>query len=621
MRTLASWMMGVVVLSLAGCGGGSGVTTLQIIHSSDNESSFRDPNTLEDKLLNYSAVVEGLQDLSQAEGWETIHVTAGDHVIPGPFFLASDEAFGANGLGDIRSYNAMNLVANGMGNHEFDDGINSFARMLDEADYPFIAVNLDFSSVQLDAGAPEICIGEDGANVTELAGCVVKSAVITLNGEDIGLIGRAPADFFNVIEDPENTLGGLDFVGGRDPDTNQPLVSATGQVNDQVDLLRDQGVEKFILLDHAQDFTGDPLVASELDGIDVIVSAGSTGFFANSNVEGPFNFLRPGDSPEETYPVVQENAEGNPVLVVNTEQLYSYVAQLIITFDDEGNIDESLTDSRSGPVATTEEAIALLEDVPGVSGNLSPAPGVQSVFDDLAMTDLIMGQFEVIGMTASTLNGARADVRTRETNLGRLAADSTLAFAQAQFPDRSVDVALKNGGGIRDTILGPNVTVLTVSAALAFDNNLSILDLTGEQLLAAMENSISRGCSTDGRFPQIAGMEMVWSSDQDPIEGMASVSTPSRVRRLVVGDDVLVMGGQAMVDLSSVTYTMATNSFLATGGDGYAAFEDNPNEDITDTGEQEILINYITEDLEGMVDLADPPPGPRVTNMATCPEE
>ena len=205
---------------------------LQVLHSSDNESSFQDPNTLEPKILNYSAVVEGLREFATAAGLPSLHVTAGDHVIPGPFYQASGEVFGADGLGDIRIYNAMHLAANGIGNHEFDGGINDFSRMLAAADYPFIAANLDFSQVRLqnrpdpddeDIPAPLIEIGIDGASVEFNAGKVVKSAYIDVNGERVGLIGRAPADFFNVIADPDNTLPGLDFVGGRHPDTNQPL--------------------------------------------------------------------------------------------------------------------------------------------------------------------------------------------------------------------------------------------------------------------------------------------------------------------------------------------------------------------------------------------------------------
>lgn len=200
------------------------LSKLQLLHSADNESSLQDPNTLETKILNYAALHAGLRTLAEQECIPSMHVTAGDHTIPGPFYQASAEIpdFGAPGLADIAMYNAMQLQANGIGNHEFDGGINDFA----------------------------------------------------------GLIARTPADFFNVIADPATTLPGLDFVGGRDPMTNQPLVSAVGQVLEQVAALEAQGIKRIVLLDHAQDFTADPLSATELRGIDIIVAAGSTGFMA-----------------------------------------------------------------------------------------------------------------------------------------------------------------------------------------------------------------------------------------------------------------------------------------------------------------------------------------------------
>jgi hypothetical protein len=101
---------------------------------------------------------------------------------------------------------------------------------------------------------------------------VVLSAWLKVGSERIGLIGRAPADFFNIIEDPDTNLPGLDFVGGRD-ENNQPLVSAVDQVLEQVEYLERMSINKIILIDHAQDFTADPLSANLLRGIDIIVAA------------------------------------------------------------------------------------------------------------------------------------------------------------------------------------------------------------------------------------------------------------------------------------------------------------------------------------------------------------
>ncbi len=592
---------------------------LQVLHSSDNESAFQDPNTLEPKILGYATIVDGLQTLAHRERFGTLHLTAGDHTLPGPFYQASREveAFGQPGLADIAFYNAMGLTANGIGNHEFDGGIDEFAHLLEAAQYPFIAANLDFSNVMLADGSPAIEIGEDGGSVEENAGKIVRSAYVMVNGEKIGLVGRAPADFFNVVADPDTTLPGLDFFGGRNPDDNQPLVSAVDQVLEQVDLLESKGINKIILLDHAQDFTGDPLSAQNLRGIDIVVAAGSTGFMANADAQGPFNFLRPGDAPGADYPTVREDSEGNTVVVVNSDQLYTYVGNLMVTFDAAGHI--SRIDDRSGPIATTQEAVALLGEELNLP--LQTPSEVARVYDLLQGTDLITTQFEVVGSTAYELNGERADVRSRETNLGRLAADSTLWFARQTLPGVDVDIALKNGGGIRSTILGPNITRLTIGAALAFDNKLAIVELTGSELLATMENAVSRFPARDGRFPQLAGVHLEFDPSKDGVSDQVTLDTASRVKRLVVTrangeEDVVVEDFVSQGDLSR-SFVLATNSFLLTGGDGYRGLQaagEDPSRMVTTTelGEQAILADYIMDALGGEVALMDPSDSPRV---------
>jgi 2',3'-cyclic-nucleotide 2'-phosphodiesterase (5'-nucleotidase family) len=591
--------------------------TLQILHSSDNESAFQDPNTLEPRILHYASVVEGLSRITP----NTIHVTAGDHSLPNPFYEAAEDVsfLGARGLADIAFFNAMGLDANGIGNHEFDGGINDFARMLATADYPFIAVNMDFRNAQLESGTPAIRIGVDGGSVEENAGKIVRSAYVTVGGEKIGLIGRAPADFFNVINDPDNTMPGVDFYGGKNPEDNQPLVSATQQVMEQAALLESQGINKIILLDHAQDFTGDPLTAKALSGIDVIVSAGSTGFMGNTTANGPFNMLRPGDKANAAYPTKQTDKDGNTLLVVNTDQLYSYVGNLIITFDKNGHI--TSVDPQSGPVATTLEAITALEQEIGQS--LSPPQEVQQVYDALVNTTIIKDQFQIVGESRNQLNGTRAFVRTQETNLGRLAADSTLWYAQKKFSDLSVDIALKNGGGIRATILGPKVTKILVGAALAFNNKLSVVELTGDELLATMENAVSRVPAADGRFPHVAGVYLEFDAAKPGISDKLSLTETSRIKELVVtrasgSRDVLVKNFVVQGNLNSKRFVLATNSFLLTGGDGYRALKaagEARGSEKTEIGERQILIDYIQQELNKTVDIADPPAQKRVVQI------
>ncbi|MFZ5815938.1 MAG: bifunctional metallophosphatase/5'-nucleotidase [Bacillota bacterium] len=615
---LASLVPASALVSASPAPAEEGLFQLQILHSSDNESAFQDPNTLEPKILHYATLVEGLRKL--APNGRSIHLTAGDHTLPGPFYTASAEVpwLKQNGLADIEFFNAMGLVANGMGNHEFDGGINDFAHMLSRARYPFISANLDFSKVQLEEGVPPILIGEDAQEASTVAGKVVRSAYVTVGGEKIGLVSRAPADFFNTVKDPDTTVPGLDFYGGRDPQTNQPKVSAVTQVLEQVAKLEAKGVNKIILVDHAQDFTGDPLSAQKLRGIDIIVAAGSTGFMGKAEADGPFNLLRKGNTPSAFYPTTRLDSEGNLVLVVNSDQLYTYVGHLIVSFDAHGRLVN--VDPRSGPVATTTEAIAALEKVLGEK--IAPPARVTWLFDQLRKTPTIQEAFASVGTTTAVLNGNRADVRGRETNLGRLAADSTLWYARKVYPNLNVEIALKNGGGIRSTILGPEITNLTIGAALAFNNKQAVVQLTGAELLATMENAVSRVPAADGRFPQIAGMTLEYDASKPGVSDQVSMTTPSRVKSLKIHRsngtvDVLVEDYQAKGDLNRL-FTLVTNDFLLTGGDGYQSLKaaaEARGAQRSEIGERQILAEYIQEALKGKVDLPEPLADPRVVRV------
>jgi len=593
---------------------------LQIIHASDNESAFVDPVTLEPKILHYAAIAAGLKRVAPEGGRNSIYITAGDHTLPAPFYRAAADApsLGARGLGDIAVYNAMGLAATAMGNHEFDGGINDFARMIARANYPFIAVNLDFSQVRLAEGVPAIRRGQDGGSVTENAGKVVRSAYVEVGGERIGLVARAPADFFNVVMNPDSTLPGLDFVGGRDRANNQPRVSALGQVQEQVALLERQGINKIILLDHAQDYTADPLAAKDLSGVDIVITAGSTGFIARDRADGPYNMLRPGDRPTGEYPIRRADRDGNPVMVVNSDQLYNYVGHMIVRFDARGHVEA--VDPRSGPIATTAEAAAALSRAIGAP--VEPPAEVKAVFDALTATPVIRQMMSVIGRTTQPLNGDRGAARTRETNLGRVTADATLWYARSQGV--AADLAIKNGGGIRSSIPAPQMTGFTVAAALAFDNKMTAIEMTAAELLAAFENSVSRVPAADGRFPQLAGATLVFDPARPGQSDLTESTTPSRVVALTVtradgNVDVVVRDG-AMQGDPARRFIVLTNDFMATGGDGYralAAAAQTPGRFVraTGIGEQRIVADYVAGPLGGTVDMADPPPDSRVRRV------
>jgi 5'-nucleotidase len=139
--------------------------------------------------------------------------------------------------------------------------------------------------------------------------------------------------------------------------------------------------------------------------------------------------------------------------------------------------------------------------------------------------------------------------------MGNLVADAMLDRTKSQ----GVQIAIQNGGGLRASIDGGEVTQGEVITVLPFQNTLATFQLTGADVVKALENGVSQIDQGAGRFAQVAGLK--YSFD---------VSKPvgSRV------SDVQVKDGDNFVAIDPAkTYGVATNNFMRAGGDGYSIFE------------------------------------------------
>lgn len=176
----------------------------------------------------------------------------------------------------------------------------------------------------------------------------------------------------------------------------------------------------------------------------------------------------------------------------------------------------------------------------------------------------------VIGETTILLDGERANVRSRETNMGNLVADVLRQETDA-------DIAIQNGGGIRANIEVGKITLDQIFTVLPFDNYIVSLELTGEQIWQALENGLRYYPKLSGRFPQVSGMSYAF----DP-------SKPAGERIIEVK-----IGGK-VIDLAK-TYKVATNCFMAGGGDGYAMMKDARMLIETGTFMRDAVADYIRQ--------------------------
>lgn len=236
------------------------------------------------------------------------------------------------------------------------------------------------------------------------------------------------------------------------------------------------------------------------------------------------------------------------------------------------------------------------------SDTLTYIQGIESAFaDDLA---------EKVGETnvALTVNhpdtGSRM-VRNRETNLGDLCADA-YRYVLGNGEGGPADVAFVNGGGIRADIDAGDITFGEVITVHPFNNVGCVVEATGQEILDALEMSSRTAPGESGGFLQVSGLTYTIDVSVpstvvlDDKKNFITVSGTRRVKNVQIGGEPID---------PAKTYTVASHNYmLLDGGDGINMFRDNTvvvNPVLLDN---QVLINYIQNNLSGVVDdaYADP---------------
>ena len=228
--------------------------------------------------------------------------------------------------------------------------------------------------------------------------------------------------------------------------------------------------------------------------------------------------------------------------------------------------------------------------IPAADAKKLPAnPTVEKLVKDIKQKYDAENAVEVVSNSPVELNGDRENVRVRETNLGNVVADSLYQYGQTGF-SHPTDIAVTNGGGLRETIAkGKPITKGNVIAVLPFGNTISQIQVTGQQVLDMFEKSLGSILQVDkdgkkvldengqpllepsGGFLQVSGVKVYYDTN-----------LPSGKRVLAIQVKNRTTGRYELLDLAK-TYYLATNDFLAAGGDGYTmlggAREEGPSMD------------------------------------------
>ena len=220
---------------------------------------------------------------------------------------------------------------------------------------------------------------------------------------------------------------------------------------------------------------------------------------------------------------------------------------------------------------------------------LEANPKVASLVKDIKAKYDAENAVEVVSNSPVELNGDRENVRVRETNLGNVVADSLYQYGQTGF-SHPTDIAVTNGGGLRETIAkGKPITKGSVIAVLPFGNTITQIQVTGQQVLDMFEKSLGSILQVDkagktvldengqpllepsGGFLQISGAKVYYDTNLAAGKRILAIQVKNRATGLY-----------EKLDLEKVYY-LATNDFLAAGGDGYTmlggAREEGPSMD------------------------------------------
>ncbi|MBX5147016.1 5'-nucleotidase C-terminal domain-containing protein [Rhizobium lentis] len=359
---------------------------------------------------------------------------------------------------------------------------------------------------------PVVTANIKASAASKLGDRIKPSLVLDVGGQKIGIVGAVTNDT------PELSSPGPNVTIADDVQT------ITAAVQD----LKGQGVNKIIALTHVG-YPRDLAFIAKIPDVDVVVGGHSHSLLSNTDpkAEGP-------------YPTMVDNPGGYKVPVVQAASYSKYLGDLVVNFDDNGVV----KDAKGDPIL--------------VDSSFTPDPAVVSRVAELAKPIEELRK-KVIGSSEGPIDGDRKVCRVKECSMGNLVADAILDRTKNQ----GVTIAIQNGGGLRASIDGGDVTQGEVITVLPFQNTLATFEATGADVVKALENGVSQIDQGAGRFPQVAGLK--FSFDQSkPVGGRVS--------------DVQVKDGDNFVPIDPAkTYKVATNNFMRAGGDGYSIFKEGKN--------------------------------------------
>lgn len=509
-----------------------------IIHTNDVHGRI-----LEEKGVIGDAKAAAVIEEERSKIENTIVVDAGDALQGLPISNSTKGEDRANIMNQV-GYDAM-----AVGNHEFDFGMDQAIKYKETLNFPLLSANTYVN----------------GARVFEASTIVDKTPTVV--GDEFVVIGVTTPETATKTH-PKN-IEGVTFA---DP------ITEVNKVIDEVEAraLADNRVyNNYIILAHLG-----------VDATTPVEWRGSTlaeALSQNSKLAGKRVIVIDGHSH-----TVQSATYGDNVTYNQTGSYLNNIGK--VTLKSEQLLGEASLISAADTASVTPDAL------------------ITELVNEIKVKYEAENAQVVIENNPIELNGERSNVRVRETNLGNAVTDAIYAYGQTGFSNKT-SLAVTNGGGLRATIAKDQpVTKGDIIAVLPFGNIISQITVTGQQIQDMFTKSLSSALQTDketgkfildengaplfeasGGFLQISGATVFY----DP-------TLPVKERVLLIGILNPETGEYDDLDLEK-TYYLATNDFLAAGGDGYTmlggAREEGPSMD-------SVFADYLkTADLSAYADI------------------
>ncbi len=481
-------------------------------------------------------------------------VDAGDH-IQGTAYGSMDKGSSIVDLMNAAKYDAATL-----GNHEFDYGMEGALATIEKAEYPYLSCNFYHEEN-----------GEKGENVLD------SYKIFEVGGQKIALIGITTPESFTKStpayfqDENGNYIYGI--AGGNDGsdlyDTVQETIDEASQEADIVIGLGHLGVDPSSI----------PWTSEE-------VIANTTGF--DAFIDGHSHTTLPME--------VVLDEEENEVVLTQTGCYFGALGQMTISPEGEittelleaDNVKARLFDGYMAQAAAGESTEAVIADETADAVAEVESAWITQVSDELG---------QVIGTVDDVLDNFDADgnrlVRRQETNSGDFTADALYyLFDKTNVVDGyPVDVAVMNGGGIRNEAITGDISYLTCKNMHPFGNVACMIEVTGQQLLDALEFGVRGvgGGEESGGFLHIAGAKYTVDTSVESTVTMddkgvfTGVAGDYRVKDVQILDHE--SGEYKPLDVNAKYNLAGYNYTLRDQGDGFTMFDGATN-----------IIDYVMED-------------------------